>query len=122
MDKKYELVKEDSIEFNGRTLFRIRALKDFQTIHGLTVKVGDLGGYVQNENNLSQEGNCWVGDDARVFDNACVSDNAYVFGNACVCDYAWVYGNARVYDYACVCGKARVCGKAWVFENAVIWC
>lgn len=93
MDKKYELVKEDYIIFNGHILFRIRALKDFQTIHGLTVKVGDLGGYIQSEKNLSQEGDCWIGSNAKVYDNVCVSDNAYV--NAYICndtDYLYVKG------------------------------
>lgn len=46
MDKKYELVKEDSIEFNGRTLFRIRALKNFTNVRCTgsinEIKVGEL--------------------------------------------------------------------------------
>ena len=42
MEKKYELVKEDSIEVGGSTLYRIKALRDF----GI-VKAGDLGGYIQ---------------------------------------------------------------------------
>jgi len=37
--KKYELVKDQFINFETRTLYRIRALKDFSS-----VKKGDLGG------------------------------------------------------------------------------
>ena len=37
--RKYELTNI-SMEFGGRTLYRIRALKDFSD-----VKAGDLGGY-----------------------------------------------------------------------------
>lgn len=59
--KKYELVEDDTITFNGRTLFRIRALIDLPL-----VKPGDLGGYIESENNLSQEGTCWVYRDAMV--------------------------------------------------------
>ena len=67
---KYKLTDE-TIEFNGKTLFRIQALKDFGD-----VKAGDLGGYIESEKNLSQEGNCWVADNARV------SGNARVYGDA----------------------------------------
>lgn len=94
---KYELLKHDSKKINGRTLYRIKALKDF----GIVAK-GGLGGYVEKEANLSQSGNAWV------FDEAWVSDNARVSGNA------WVSGNARVF------GKARVFDNAWVSGNAEI--
>lgn len=86
MMKKYELTKE-FIEHCGRRLFRIRALIDFGN-----VKAGDLGGYVEKEENLSQEGNAWI------YGNAKVYDNAKVFGNAEVCDNADVLGNAEVCD------------------------
>ncbi len=42
-------------------LFRIRALND---IPKYKVTAGDLGGYIEKESNLSQEGNCWIGDNA----------------------------------------------------------
>ena len=47
---KYELTKESK-----GNLFRIKALKDFGN-----VKKGDLGGFIEKTDNLSQEGNCWV--------------------------------------------------------------
>ena len=67
---KYILTKE-SIQFGGRTFYRIKALKDFGD-----VKAGDLGGYIEKELNLSQGGNCWVSDNAVVLGNARVRDNA----------------------------------------------
>ena len=45
-EKKYELTG-DFIEILGRKLYRIRALRDFSY-----VKTGDLGGYIENENNF----------------------------------------------------------------------
>jgi len=110
--KKYELTDE-TIEVYGTALHRIKALKDFGN-----VKKGELGGYVESERNLSQEGNCWVYDNARVysnakvFGNAEVCDNARVYSNAKVCDNARVYSNAKVF------GNAEVCGNAEVFGNA----
>jgi len=61
---KFELTKE-TITDSGVKLYRIRALKDFGD-----VSKGDLGGYVEKEKNLSQEGNAWIYGNARIFDNA----------------------------------------------------
>ncbi len=59
--KKYELVADQQITFADKRLYRIRALRDFGP-----VKTGSLGGFVASERNLSQHGDCWVFDDARV--------------------------------------------------------
>lgn len=48
---KYKLT-EETLEFNGRTLYRIEALKNFGF-----VRTGDKGGWIESENNLSQAGN-----------------------------------------------------------------
>ena len=80
MDKKYELVKEETKQIYDITLYRIRALKNFGA-----VKAGDLGGYIQSENNLSHGGNAWVYDNAQVYGNAQVCGDAQVCGNARVC-------------------------------------
>ena len=74
---KYEMLYYDKIEMEGHTLYRIKALKDFKN-----VKTGDLGGYIERKENLSQKGNCWVYGDARVCGNACVCGNARVCGDA----------------------------------------
>ena len=58
--KKFELTNE-TIEVYGRTLFRIKALTTFAN-----VCEGDLGGYIEKEDNLSQVGNAWVYGNARV--------------------------------------------------------
>ena len=130
--KKYELTDE-TIVHNGRTLYRIRALKDFGFI-----EEGELGGFVQGEHNLSHYGDCWIYDNAQVRDNAKVFNNAEVrgnarvggnaivcnnaraSGNAIVCDNARVGGNAKVCNNARVCDNARVGGNAYIKENAYI--
>ena len=86
--KKYELTAE-FIEKWGKKLFRIKALISFGS-----VEAGELGGYVEKEDNLAQNGNAWVFDDAEVYGNARVYGNAEVYGNARVCGNAWVCGNA----------------------------
>lgn len=139
--KKFELTTK--ISFNGRTLYRIRALRNFRN-----VKKGDLGGYVEKESNLSQTGDAWIYDDAKVMDNAIVKENATLHHNAevydkaivsglasvnenvtlrdktTVSDNAILYGNVILVDKAKIYGKARlydyvlVSGNAQVFDNA----
>ena len=128
MEKKYKLTDE-TIEVEGKALYRIEALKDF-----CEIKKGDKGGFIESEDNLSHEGNAWVYDDACVYDNAlvtddaCVSDNARVYNDARLYDNSWVYDNACVYgtarltDDACVCGTARVYDNDWVYDHALcVW-
>ena len=98
MEKKYRLTDE-IIEFCGFELHRIESLKDFGHI-----KKGDKGGFVQSENNLSHDGDCWIFGDAYVYGNANVFDNANVCGSVKVC------GDTKVYDNAKVCGNIKVCG------------
>ena len=99
--KKYELIKETKTCSTIRIMYRIRALKDFSDI-----KAGDVGGWVCSENNLSQEGDCWIYDDAKcldnakMFDNAKMYDNAIMCNNAVMCNNAEMYGNAEMYDNA----------------------
>lgn len=90
--EKYELT-EETMDYCGRTLHRIRALRAFGD-----VKTGDIGGFVEDRGNLDDAGNAWV------YDNAEVYGNAKVYGDAEVCGNAKVYGNAEV------CGDAKVCG------------
>ena len=133
-NKKYRLTTESIFLCFGKKLYRIEALKDFGDI-----RKGEKGGFVESEDNLSQEGNCWIADDAMVYDDAKVSENALVydnarvlkrasvFGCACVYDnasvsgYAQVYGNVIVYGDAWLYDNTRVCGYAWVSDNARVY-
>ena len=147
--KKYELTDETKL-YNGRTLHRIVALRDFGD-----VKKGDKGGWIEKEENLSHKGNCWVNyeakvlDDAKVLDNAWLShraelydrvclhndavvgDHALLSGNACVFSFAKVYGNAMVHDAklsgdvaingnVAVCGNVIIRGSVTVFDKVKI--
>ena len=99
--KKFELTSEFMTNIFGVKLFRIRAPIEFGR-----VKAGDKGGFVEKEENLSQEGNAWV------YGNARVSGNAEVSGDA---DYATVKGfgrkNRNTTFFRCKDGKIRVvCG------------
>ena len=106
--KKYELT-EETVTVHGKTLHRIKAVRGFES-----VQAGELGGYIEKEENLSHSDNAWVSGNAWVCDNAKVSSNARVYGNAWVCDNAKVTGNAEV------SGNAKVSGNAEISSNAEI--
>jgi acetyltransferase-like isoleucine patch superfamily enzyme len=119
---KYEITKKKKhrVTVNGSiVLQRVRALKDFSN-----VKKGDLGGFVEKEDNLSQVGNSWIYDNAAAFGRARVSENARVCNTANVSNRAIVSGNAKISENAWVCRKAkvydnaRVGGCAKVLEDA----
>lgn len=111
---KYRLT-DIKIEHEGRTLYRIEALKDF----GLISK-GALGGYVEGTHNLSQYGTCWILNNAKVYGDAMVSEDAIIFGDACVYGCARVYGEATITGYAKIYDFAIVGGRAQVALNAII--
>lgn len=98
--KKYELVTDDTITIDGVVLTRIRALIDI-TSHN--VKVGDLGGYIENETNLCPRGDCWVSGDARVSGDAQVFRNAFIAGDAQLFGDACISGSAKIYSNNDVC-------------------
>ena len=75
IDKKYELTNE-VMEYDGHTLHRIKALKDF-----FNINKGDLGGWVESEDNLSQYGNCWVFNNSKVYGNVEIYDDARVINS-----------------------------------------
>lgn len=112
--QKYELTNR-TIDVNGKTLFRIRALIDFAD-----VKAGSFGGYIERVCNLDQTGDSWVYDSAQVSGKARVRDNAKVRDNARVSGNAKVRDNAEVSDNAHVSGKAKVSGKAEVRDKAKV--
>ena len=95
--RKYELTEGTKTLADGTVLHRIRALMD---ISRYGVNAGDIGGWIEAESNLSQYGNAWVSDDARVYGEAWVNGNAVVRGDARVYGGAWVNGNAEVSDNA----------------------
>ena len=65
MNKKFELLLDDTITVFGIKLFRIKALISFGN-----VEEGELGGYVEKESNLSHDFNAWVYGNARVYGDA----------------------------------------------------
>jgi carbonic anhydrase/acetyltransferase-like protein (isoleucine patch superfamily) len=119
--KKYEITSE-TIDYGGIILRRVRALSSFGC-----VRAGWLGGWIEKEENLSQDGAAWVQHDAKVFGaarvygDACVSNHACVSGETQVSEHARIYENAEVFESAKVSGEANVFGRAKVSGKASVY-
>ena len=99
--KKYELTSECIMVF-GHTLYRIQSCNEFVTASGITVKKDELGGYIENEQNLSHDGTAWVFGNARVSGDARVmSEKDYI-----VLKNSWSSG--RYFTYTASNGKWSV--------------
>jgi len=120
MGKKYELVNE-----SGSELFRIRALRRFVGARGV-IDLGELGGYVQGEHNLSHEGTCWIsqgiaGENAKVMEDAFIDGpGVRAMGDAIIKGLAVVRGAVYIQGFAVVRGKAFVGGSAIISGSAII--
>ena len=123
--KKYEIT--DIKHPKDPSLHRIRALQRVSE----TVGPGTLGGYVQSEENLSQENDgAWIYGEAICCESAIVTTGAFltgqarVSGSALISNEAEIGGQARVRDRAVVSGGtvqegAVVCGDAVIRKNQI---
>lgn len=106
---KYKLIQHSS------GMRRIQALRDFSD-----VKAGDVGGFVTDGNNLSQDGDSWIYDEAMVLGDARVLENATVRGNSVVKDNSAIDGQASVSGCVTVTGGSLVTDSARVSEAAFL--
>lgn len=124
MNEKYEFTGETKQVFDDflmglketpdeysmwRTIHQIRAKKDFGD-----VKKGDIGGWIEKEENLDVAGDCWV------YDQAIVCECAKVFGDTKVQGGAKVFGSARIYERAIVRDNSIVFENADIHNHAVV--
>lgn len=119
MSQKYEISEIAHPKYPW--LHRVRALWEFRP----GVRPGDLGGFVQSEENLSQDGTCWIFDEAIVCDDAFVDQQATVSGAAVVRGSALASGRVMIRDSSVIDDHAIVMagfvkGHAHVAGNAAI--
>jgi len=94
--EKYSLTTNTK-KLGNLTLYQIKAEEDFND-----VKKGDLGGWIESEKNLSQNGNAWVYNDAQIFGDAQIFEDAQIFGDT------WISGDTKI------------SGNAWISGDAII--
>ena len=119
-NKKYEIT-DITMEFGIKTLYRIRALKDFSD-----VKKGDLGGWVSSEDNLSQEGNCWIYNEAKCMDNAKMYNNSTMHDYSEMYDYSIMRGDSEMHsytemhDYAIMYSCSKMYGCSEMYDSSTM--
>ena len=116
--QKYCILKDHTLNYEGKILYRIQAIKNFGD-----VKNGDIGGWVEKDFNLSHKGDCWVYDDSKIFGTAAIYGNAKVYGNSAVggsvyvFDNAWICGNATIISHQSI---RRFSGQTWISNSFAV--
>lgn len=141
-ERKYELDYDDKIGISFEScLFDInKCTYGTTTLYRVVYADGTKGGYIENESNLSQEGNCRVLDNARVYGFGVVKDNAIVRGSSKVHGNSVVGGSAilidkvevmnysEVNDYSVLSGNTSIdeecviTGKAKIHNSSLDYC
>ena len=116
--KKYMLSEEMKKVVTGDkkiTLHRIIATRKFANVN-----IGDKGGWVESERNLSHDGLSWIYDDSAVFSDAVVSENAVVQLNSTVSGQANIAGNTIVSLGSNVSGSVVISGDSYLTDYAIV--
>ena len=98
--KKYEITEITHPKYPWLHRIRARCQVNEQ------VGPGALGGYVQTEDNLSQDGTCWIYDQAICCEEAVVEDDGRMFDGAVARGSALISGDGRMFERAVAEGNS----------------
>lgn len=100
---KYKLCLDDTKQYGDITLYRIEALRDFGPF-----PKGYKGGYIESESNLSHNGECWVGIEAKVYGSAKVLGNSLIEYGPVIAGNITILGDSRIYGKLTLCSFTEV--------------
>ena len=109
MKPKYKILEDQSMVYEGRTLYRIQSLRP---ING--IPIGTLGGWVERSSNLSHSGNSWIHDEAKAM------GSSRILGNAQLRGYAEAKGYSKATDFVDISRNARLLGHSKIFGHACV--
>lgn len=101
MKRKYEFYDSRVLK-NGTRIYQLIASKSFGD-----VKIGDLGGWVESDKNLSQDGSCWIDQGCFVLDTAVVTDNSRIKGTTVIYGDSYVLGDSIIGGNTCIINGGR---------------
>lgn len=97
---KYFIGKEETVKIgsNEYKCYRVIANKDIPALKVSKcgyqlIKKGTPGGCIQNENNLSHTGFCWLNDESCILNKARLEGNSYLYQSK-------LYGHAKIEGYS----------------------
>jgi hypothetical protein len=111
--KQYELTKNITQLPCGTILHRIRAIRDISK----DVTAGTLGGWVESEHNLSQNGTSWIYGEAKCYGQGRVSKKAMLYGEASVYGKGYVTDSARVGGTTIIRGCCEIGEDSWLYGS-----
>ena len=130
MQKKYEFTGETMLigKSNGERAV-VKEIVSLINIENHDVKVGDKGGWIESDKNLSHSGSAWLSPDSFVIDDAVVNGHGYIesttlreqaiVGNQAVIRSSTLAGRAKVHDSAKVT-NSHLDGDTLIGEKSVI--
>ena len=139
-EKKYELVQTETGLFRVKALrqivipsWRYRTKPSSREVEGVTdtckkgadpfsavlVEPGMEGGLVADENNLAQEGDCWVLPGAMIIDDARVCDDAVLYSTVSARGSSVIRDSARLCAESITTDDAKVEGKSILANTSV---
>jgi UDP-3-O-[3-hydroxymyristoyl] glucosamine N-acyltransferase len=108
--RKYTRIKQWAYLPDGRKLQRIRAIRSFSTINE-----GTIGGFIEVDENLSHNGNCWIADNAVAAGESRVRQNALLRDAAYIDDHVIVTEDTIIQNKSILRGDVFVYGNEYVF-------
>ena len=115
--KKYELTNI-TIKLGSKTLYRIISLVSIPKIN---LRKGDLGGFIEDQSNLSHLGTCWIFDDAMVYNKGKIYDNSLIFNNVRVYNKSRCFGNSIISGQSLICNHSNCYGNCNIMDNSLVY-
>lgn len=129
--RKYTITNESMILLCGTKVYRIKyrgnPIRETYKAGNLgLLSSGEQGGWIEEDGNLSHEGDCWLYSNAIISGSAVVDDaasifgRAHVFGNALVSGTSRIKADSRVFGWAHITGDVTIDGRSYVYGDAKI--
>src|SRR3990167_10470617 len=114
--RKYISTGETKLH-NNSLVHRIVALREIKNNYKLTDKFF-IGGWIESEMNMSQEGECFIYDECIQYQNSYRKDNAVEYGNSRQFGYSQQYGSSCQSGNSQQYGNSRQYGSSRQYGNS----
>lgn len=101
---KQEFAIYRSMPVDAEKYIRVRQIVATENITRHGVSFGVLGGYIEDESCLAQDGDCWIGNGCIVFSDSHISGNALVENPQYVNRQSFIYNHCHIRGNAVVSG------------------
>lgn len=119
-EKKYEFTGNTTM-YNGIILYQIRAVKDFYIFdtwyhynEKCHVHVGDIGGWISDEDCLAQDDNSWIHPSAKIIystisEEVYIGKNTIVYNSEILSDRFSAFAGCGIFNHNIYCEDSFIC-------------